>query len=80
MEEAGKEETMNREEEPQNARLLRVVYRVKSLDQSVQFYTKCFGMKLLTKCEHTLDNYESAFVGYGPQTTHFIVELRSCKF
>lgn len=59
-----------------NKRLLRVVYWVKDLEMTIKFYTECLGMKLLEKHDHPLEKCTSAFLGYGPRDTHFIVELK----
>ncbi|KAI5057169.1 hypothetical protein GOP47_0027184 [Adiantum capillus-veneris] len=61
---------------PSLARLLRVVYRVKNLDQSVRFYTECFDMKIKGTFECPLKQYAAALMGYGSSSTHFILELR----
>ncbi|KAK2632513.1 hypothetical protein EUGRSUZ_L01448 [Eucalyptus grandis] len=56
-------------------RLLHAVYRVGDLDRTIKFYTECFGMKLLRKRDVPEEKYSNAFLGYGPEESHFVVEL-----
>ncbi|XP_010915890.1 probable lactoylglutathione lyase, chloroplastic [Elaeis guineensis] len=56
-------------------RLLHVVYRVGDLDKTIKFYTECLGMKLLRKRDIPEERYTNAFLGYGPEDSHFVVEL-----
>ncbi|KAL6517047.1 hypothetical protein OROHE_018007 [Orobanche hederae] len=56
-------------------RLLHVVYRVGDLDRTIKFYTECLGMKLLRKRDVPEERYTNAFLGYGPEDSHFVVEL-----
>lgn len=58
-----------------NRRFLHVVYRVGDLDKTIKFYTECLGMKLLRKRDIPAEKYSNAFLGYGPENTHFVVEL-----
>ncbi|KAH6556802.1 hypothetical protein KP509_1Z154600 [Ceratopteris richardii] len=58
-----------------NRRLLHVVYRVGDLEKTIKFYTECLGMKLLRKRDMPEERYTNAFLGYGPEDTHFVVEL-----
>ncbi|KAJ3686184.1 hypothetical protein LUZ61_015348 [Rhynchospora tenuis] len=58
-----------------NRRLLHVVYRVGDLDKTIRFYTECLGMKLLRKRDIPEEKYTNAFLGYGPEDSHFVVEL-----
>ncbi|GMH12421.1 hypothetical protein Nepgr_014262 [Nepenthes gracilis] len=55
--------------------LLHVVYRVGDLDKTIKFYTECLGMKLLRKRDVPEERYSNAFLGYGPEDSHFSVEL-----
>lgn len=41
----------------------------------VRFYTECFGMKLLRKRDIPEEKYANAFLGFGPEDSHFVVEL-----
>ncbi|KAL5558683.1 hypothetical protein UlMin_034894 [Ulmus minor] len=56
-------------------RMLHVVYRVGDLEKTIKFYTECLGMKLLRKRDIPEDRYTNAFLGYGPEDSHFVVEL-----
>uniref|UniRef100_A0A0C9RQR9 Lactoylglutathione lyase n=1 Tax=Wollemia nobilis TaxID=56998 RepID=A0A0C9RQR9_9CONI len=58
-----------------NRRLLHVVYRVGDLDKTIKFYTECLGMKLLRKRDIPEERYTNAFLGFGPEESHFVVEL-----
>ncbi|KAF5729066.1 putative lactoylglutathione lyase [Tripterygium wilfordii] len=56
-------------------RFLHAVYRVGDLDRTIKFYTECFGMKLLRKRDVPEEKYSNAFLGFGPEESHFVVEL-----
>ncbi|MQM07736.1 hypothetical protein Taro_040581 [Colocasia esculenta] len=56
-------------------RMLHVVYRVGDLDRTIKFYTECLGMKLLRKRDIPEEKYANAFLGYGPEDSHFVIEL-----
>ncbi|CAN8243704.1 unnamed protein product [Cochlearia groenlandica] len=58
-----------------NRRMLHVVYRVGDLDRTIKFYTECLGMKLLRKRDIPEEKYMNAFLGYGPEDSHFVIEL-----
>lgn len=58
-----------------NRRMLHVVYRVGDLDRTIKFYTECLGMKLLRKRDIPEEKYTNAFLGYGPEDSHFVIEL-----
>ncbi|KAK6126882.1 hypothetical protein DH2020_039377 [Rehmannia glutinosa] len=55
--------------------MLHVVYRVGDLDRTIKFYTECLGMKLLRKRDISEERYTNAFLGYGPEDSHFVIEL-----
>lgn len=40
-----------------------------------RFYTECFGMKVLRKRDVPEEKYSNAFLGFGPETSNFVVEL-----
>ena len=42
---------------------------------SFRFYTECFGMKVLRKRDVPEEKYSNAFLGFGPEENHFVVEL-----
>ncbi|KAL8136770.1 hypothetical protein V2J09_002771 [Rumex salicifolius] len=56
-------------------RFLHAVYRVGDLDRTIKFYTEGFGMKLLRKRDIPEEKYSNAFLGFGPEESHFVVEL-----
>lgn len=47
---------------------------------SIRFYTECFGMKLLRKRDIPEEKYANAFLGFGPEQSHFVVELTYSMF
>ncbi|XP_022731713.1 probable lactoylglutathione lyase, chloroplastic isoform X2 [Durio zibethinus] len=56
-------------------RMFHVVYRVGDLDRTIKFYSECLGMKLLRKRDIPEERYTNAFLGYGPEDSHFVIEL-----
>ncbi|RYY74068.1 MAG: lactoylglutathione lyase [Gammaproteobacteria bacterium] len=56
-------------------RLLHTMLRVGNLDKSIIFYTQVLGMTLLRKQDYPEGKFTLAFVGYGPETTHSVLEL-----
>lgn len=56
-------------------KFLHTMLRVGNLERSIQFYTECFGMTLLRKSENTEYQYTLAFIGYGDETNHTVLEL-----
>lgn len=56
-------------------RLLHTMIRVGDLDRSVDFYTNVLGMKLLRKQDYPDGKFTLAFVGYGPESDHSVIEL-----
>lgn len=51
-------------------RLAHVMLRVNDLEQSIEFYTRLFGMKLQRRSENTQYRYTLAFLGYGDTPDH----------
>jgi lactoylglutathione lyase len=49
--------------------------RVGNMERSVKFYTEVMGMKLLRTTERPEQKYALAFVGYGPEGAHAVIEL-----
>ncbi|KAK4396988.1 putative lactoylglutathione lyase, chloroplastic [Sesamum angolense] len=45
------------------------------LGQDNKIYTECLGMKLLRKRDIPEERYTNAFLGYGPEDSHFVIEL-----
>lgn len=56
-------------------RMLHTMLRVKDLDKSLDFYTRLLGMQLLRKSDYPEGRFTLAFVGYGPEETHAVIEL-----
>ena len=56
-------------------RVLHTMIRVGDLDRSVRFYTDVLGMKLLRKKDYPDGKFTLAFVGYGPESEHAVIEL-----
>ena len=56
-------------------RILHTMIRVGDLDRSLKFYTDVLGMKLLRRKDYPDGKFTLAFVGYGPETEHAVVEL-----
>lgn len=56
-------------------RVLHTMIRVGNLDRSLKFYTGVLGMKLLRQKEYPDGKFTLAFVGYGPESEHAVIEL-----
>ena len=56
-------------------RMLHTMLRVGDLDASIKFYTKIMGMKLLRKKDYPGGEFTLAFLGYGDEATHTVLEL-----
>jgi lactoylglutathione lyase len=56
-------------------RYMHTMIRVLDLDKSIAFYTEVLGMKLLRRDDYPGGKFTNAFVGYGPEDTHAVVEL-----
>lgn len=56
-------------------RLLHTMLRVGNLDKSIEFYTQILGMTLLRKQDFPEGKFTLAFVGYGEEATHSVIEL-----
>ena len=50
-------------------------YRVLDLDRSIDFYTNKLGMKLLRKTDFPSGEFTLAFVGYGDEEKHTVIEF-----
>ena len=55
--------------------LLHTMLRVGNLEESVKFYTELLGMKLLRQKEYPDGKFTLAFVGYGDDSDHTVLEL-----
>src|SRR5919204_5636975 len=56
-------------------RLLHTMLRVGDLQRSIDFYTRVMGMQLLRTTDRPEQKYSLAFVGYGPESEHAVLEL-----
>ena len=56
-------------------RLLHTMLRVGDLDRSIDFYTRVLGMTLLRRNDYPEGKFTLAFVGYGPESEHAVIEL-----
>ena len=62
--------------QPQTApTYLHTMLRVGDLDRSVKFYTEQFGMNELRRTDVPDGKYTLVFMGYGPESTHTVLEL-----
>ncbi|MEE9140364.1 MAG: lactoylglutathione lyase [Alphaproteobacteria bacterium] len=56
-------------------RLLHTMIRVRDLDSALHFYTDLLGMKLLRRKDYPDGKFTLAFVGYGDEAEHTVLEL-----
>ena len=56
-------------------RMLHTMLRVGNLQKSLDFYTDVLGMKLLRKSDYPEGKFTLAFVGYGDEKDHTVLEL-----
>ncbi|MBD2294793.1 lactoylglutathione lyase [Anabaena sphaerica FACHB-251] len=56
-------------------RLLHTMLRVGNLEKSLQFYCDVLGMKLLRRKDYPGGEFTLAFVGYGEESDHTVLEL-----
>ena len=56
-------------------RMLHTMLRVGDLDRSIAFYTEVLGMKLLRRRDYPDGKFTLAFVGYGDEADHTVLEL-----
>ncbi|MFP4008620.1 MAG: lactoylglutathione lyase, partial [Spirulinaceae cyanobacterium] len=56
-------------------RMLHTMLRVGDLDQSIKFYCDVLGMKLLRRKDYPGGKFTLAFVGYGDEAEHTVIEL-----
>ncbi len=56
-------------------RLLHTMLRVGNLEKSLAFYCEVLGMKLLRRKDYPEGKFTLAFVGYGEEADHTVLEL-----
>jgi lactoylglutathione lyase len=56
-------------------RLLHTMLRVGDLERSLRFYTEVLGMRLLRRKDYPEGRFTLAFVGYGDERDHTVLEL-----
>jgi len=56
-------------------RILHTMLRTGDLDRSIQFYTEILGMKLLRRKDYPGGEFTLAFLGYGDESAHTVIEL-----
>ena len=56
-------------------RILHTMLRVGDLNRSVEFYTNVLGMKELRRKDYPDGEFTLAFIGYGDESDHTVLEL-----
>jgi len=56
-------------------KLLHTMIRVGNMDQAIDFYTRILGMRLLRRKDYPAGRFTLAFVGYGNESDHAVIEL-----
>jgi lactoylglutathione lyase len=56
-------------------RMLHTMLRVGNLEESLKFYCDVLGMKLLRQKDYPSGEFTLAFVGYGEESSHTVIEL-----
>lgn len=56
-------------------RMLHTMLRVGHLERSLRFYTEVLGMNLLRQKDYPNGRFTLAFVGYGDEKDHTVIEL-----
>ena len=56
-------------------RMLHTMLRVGNMERSIAFYTQVLGMKVLRQHDFPDGKFSPAFVGYGDEAHHTVIEL-----
>lgn len=56
-------------------RMLHTMLRVRDLSASIRFYTEILGMQLLRQKDYPAGEFTLAFLGYGDEKDHTVLEL-----
>ncbi len=56
-------------------RFLHTMLRVRDLDKSIDFYTRHLGMSVLRRQDYPDGKFTLAFIGYGDEAEHTVLEL-----
>jgi len=56
-------------------RILHTMLRTGDLDRSIRFYTEVLGMQLLRQKDYPDGRFTLAFLGYGDEADHTVIEL-----
>jgi lactoylglutathione lyase len=56
-------------------RIMHTMLRVGNLERSIAFYTQVLGMKVLRRQDYPEGKFTLAFVGYGDEASHAVLEL-----
>ena len=56
-------------------RILHTMLRTGDLQRSIDFYTNVLGMTLLRQKDYPKGEFTNAFVGYGSEADHTVIEL-----
>lgn len=59
----------------QGSRLLHTMLRVRDLERALSFYIDGLGMRLLRRQDFEEGRFTLAFVGYGSEDAHSVIEL-----
>tara|TARA_R110002126_G_scaffold10615_8_gene48887 strand:- start:1614 stop:2066 length:453 start_codon:yes stop_codon:yes gene_type:complete len=75
MTETSESAPMGNAQPPAGARMLHTMLRVHDLDRSLDFYVGILGMTLLRRKDYPDGKFTLAFVGYGGESGHTVIEL-----
>ena len=57
------------------SQFLHTMLRVLDLEKSIDFYTRHLGMKMLSRKDYPSGEFTLAFVGFGDEKSHSVIEL-----